>query len=106
MLVPYTILFTFYVFELFHLEEEKQNQNPKSLEICMYTYHVNFSCIDSSLFIYIHTFRMGLTSPTRSESHQYYPLSPRGLPGNWCPGMEGETNFLPFCLDKLDFISC
>lgn len=68
MLVPYTILFTFYVFELFHLEEEKQNQNPKSLEICMYTYHVNFSCIDSSLFIHIHTFRMGLTSPTRSES--------------------------------------
>ena len=69
----------------------------------MSIYHVNFSCIDSSLFIYIPTYRMALTSPTMLESSQHYPLSPRGIPGNWCLGMEDIINFLPFHLGKLDF---
>lgn len=77
MVVHNTILLTFYVFGFFHPEEEEQNQNPQPLEICVCIYHVNFSCIDSSLFIYIPTYRTALTSPTILKSSQQSE-SPQG----------------------------
>lgn len=62
--------------------------------LILVTYYM-FRGIKSSSFIYIHTYRTGLISPTRSERCQNYSLSPRGIPSkwplNWCLGMEGET---------------